>query len=335
MKNISHIILTLVTLALPLAGMSQGRVAYQSYVDSKVESVKSTANNAAKKVDALNGVVVGDSFVIVVTNYDSVTKIPAASFRYKLEDGRYREVWKELDRWHWLFDSWVPSNLYYKAQTDALLAQKADRSWGKYESASGLDSPDGNLWISQKVVISDNLRYSPYVVESGSAIWILETGYSEVKVTTNGFRIYDESTGNTVFEIIKGDLVPVGAHADSIRKSGDTLIVPYKVDAANPPEVVGSTDLKDFEKLPNDKATIKWTGGRGNWVAEVTLAAPLSRYFLRATYLKGTETKIANRSVVRFDNGIEIDGVKYKLGVATLSSGETVMTLTSLGAVSK
>lgn len=330
-------LVAIVFLALPVIGICQGKVAYQSWVEQKLAPVKSSADSSAARVGTLNSVVTGDDFVIVVTNYDSASKMPAASFRFKLEGTNgYRVVWKELDRWNWLFDSWIPTNLYKKAQVESLLSSKADRGWGKYESVSGEDSPDGRLWVSQKIVLTDDLRYTPYVLESGSSMWVLDTNYSEVSVTTNGLRIYDQMTGNTVLEVIKGDLVPVGAHADSITVSGNTLTVPYKVKARSAPEISGAPDLhSEFEKLPNDKATVKWSGESGNWVAEVTLAAPLDRYFLRATYLQGTETKIVNRSVVSFDNGIEIDGVKYKLGAATLSSGETVMTLTSLGAVSK
>lgn len=152
-----------------LAAFGQGRVAYESYVDGKVQAVQSTANNAAAQVRALNGVVTGDDFALVVTNYDSVTRMPSLSARYKLQDGsgRYGEVWNELTRWQWFFNTWWPSNAYTKAQADARFADKA---WGQYESGTGYDSPDGRLWVTQPVVMSSGMAYMPHTMESGGAI---------------------------------------------------------------------------------------------------------------------------------------------------------------------
>ena len=68
------------------AAFGQGRVAYEPWVDGKVQSVQSIANNAAAQVRALNGVVTGDDFALVITNYNSVTRMPSLSARYKLGD---------------------------------------------------------------------------------------------------------------------------------------------------------------------------------------------------------------------------------------------------------
>ena len=54
------------SLLFTLASYGQGRVAYESYVDGKVQAVKSTADGASAQVRALNGVVTGDDFALVV-----------------------------------------------------------------------------------------------------------------------------------------------------------------------------------------------------------------------------------------------------------------------------
>ena len=314
--------------------LAQGRIAYESTVDEKIKAIENKANDASAKANALNKAVSGDDFVVVVTNYDSITKMPAASFRFKKDDGSgYRVVWNELDRWNWFFKSWFPSNTYDKAEINSLLDTKADRSWGMYESYTGAPSPDGRLWVSQGVTISSGMAYQPYTIDAGGSIWVLESNGLEVSTSTNGFLNICDDEGKSVFRIEKGDKQPVGALAGGITKSGNVITVPYAVKSTNPPNIEGRASLTvgSWETLPNGTASVKWEGESGAWVAKVTLASVHPAYFLRAWYEVGTTTKIVNKGAAHFEGGIVIDGELFKIGKATLASGETVITLTSLG----
>ena len=320
--------------AVSVVVFAQGRLAYESTVDEKIKSIESKANDASAKATAVSKAVSGDDFVIVVTNYDSVTKMPAASFRFKLDSGDgYRVVWNELDRWNWFFNKWFPSNSYDKAGIAALLDTKADRSWGIYESYTGAKSPDGRLWISQGVTISSGMAYQPYSIDAVGSIWVLESNGLEVSTSTNGFLNISDDEGNSVFRIEKGDKKPVGALAGAITKNGNVITVPYPVKSTRPPNIEGRPSLSvgEWETLPNGTASVTWEGESGAWVAKVTLASVHPSYFLRAWYEVGTATKIVNKSATSFEGGIVIDGERFKVGKATLASGETVLTLTSLG----
>ena len=330
MKNFTII----AALFISSVGFAQGRLAYESTVDDKIKSIEGKADDASAKATAVSKAVAGNDFVIVVTNYDSVTKMPAASFRFKLDSGEgYRVVWNELDRWTWFFNKWFPSNSYDKAGIAALLDTKADRSWGLYESYTGAMSPDGRLWISQGVTISSGMAYQPYSIDAEGSIWVLESNGLEISTSTNGFLNISDDDGNSVFRIEKGDKKPVGALAGAITKSGNVITVPYPVKSTRPPNIEGRPSLSsgEWETLPNGTASVAWEGESGAWVAKVTLASVHPSYFLRAWYEVGTETKIVNKSATSFEGGIVIDGERFKVGKATLASGETVLTLTSMG----
>lgn len=230
------------------AAFGQGRVAYEPWVEGKVQAVKSTADGAAAQVRALNGVVTGDDFAIVVTNYDSVMRMPSLSARYKLQDGsgRYGEVWNELTRWKWFFGTWWPSNAYTKAQADARFADKA---WGQYESGTGYDSPDGRLWVTQPVVMSSGMAYMPHTMESGGAIWVLTANGLAPSVTPNGFFRLSDDTGKTLFEVVKGDKELVGAYCSDIKTQSQPSAPPivtleFAVDL--PPTVEATVHVEPF-----------------------------------------------------------------------------------------
>lgn len=302
------------------AAFGQGRVAYEPWVEGKVQSVQSTANNAAAQVRALNGVVTGDDFALVVTNYDSVTRMPSLSARYKLQDGsgRYGEVWNELTRWEWFFGTWWPSNAYTKVQADARFADKA---WGQYESGTGYDSPDGRLWVTQPVVMSSGMVYMPHTMESGGAIWVLTANGLAPSVTTNGFFRLSDDTGKPLFEVVKGDKMLVGAFCEGIMASGNVMTLTYATDSQ--PTLEGCSDLRlaDWKDPTESGCTVEWSGGSGAYVATVTTPPTFTKYFIRGKYEKGSESYIRNIAPVRIESGIiTADGVKIRPKV----SGTTV-----------
>lgn len=305
--------------------VGQGKVAYQSYVDGAVAGVRTTANEAKGVANALNAAVTGDDFVVVVTNYDSKTRLPAASFKFKEQDGssKYRTIWNELDRWNWFFDHWVPTNLYTKAAQDARFAQKA---WGQYASALGSDAPDDCLWVTQPVVLSCGLEWVPHTMESGGAIWVLTATGVTPSVTTNGyFKLCDES-GNSVFEVVTGDKELAGAYCSGIetREQQSTppiITLDYKVDTAPTIEAtVHLGELTDWQDIPG--AWVETTKTDTGYRAVITPPAGATQYyFFRGKYERGTEGYIRNTAPVKIEGGIiTADGVKIRPVV----SGSTV-----------
>ena len=302
------------------AAFGQGRVAYEPWVESKVQSVKSTANNAAAQVRALNDTVTGNDFAVTVTNYDSQAKLPAASFRFKKQDdsGEYRVVWNELDRWIWFFGMWWPSNAYTKAQADARFAGKA---WGQYESGTGYDSPDSRLWVTQPVVMSSGMAYMPHTMESGGAIWVLTANGLTPSVTTNGFFRLSDDTGKTLFEVVKGDKELVGAYCSDIKTQSQPSAPPivtleYAVDS--PPTVEATVhlgELTEWQDIP--EAWVSTTKTDNGYKVVITPPAGAVQYhFFRGKYERGTESYIRNLAPVKVDSGFVVaksDGTSVKI----------------------
>ena len=299
----------------PFFAVSAETVAYQSWVDGRISTVQNQAREASDKVKALEKVVIGDDFAIMVTNYDSKTKMSAASFKFKREDGTWYEVWNDLNRWKWFFDEWVPTNIYTKSQANARFAEKA---WGQYSSGLGEESPDGRLWLTQPVVVSSGLEWVPFSLESSGSIWVLTAnGLTPGESTGESgsfLRITDDS-GKEVFKIEKGDKELVGAYCEGIRKDGNTLTLQYKVDSTKSPTLEGCVDLSaaDWKDPTEHGCTVSWSGGSGDWMATVEVPPTYTKFFLRAKFEKGKEPSIVNAVPVKISGGIlTADGVKIR-----------------------
>lgn len=325
----SHLTSLTLTLALSLTAFGQGRVAYEPWVEGKVQAVKSTADGAAAQVRALNGVVTGDDFALVVTNYNSFTRLPSLSARYKLQDGsgKYAEIWNSLMMWNWFFGTWWPSNAYTKAQADARFANKA---WGQYESGTGYDSPDGRLWVTQPVVMSSGMAYMPHTMESGGAIWVLTANGLAPSVTTNGFFRLADDTGKTLFEVVKGDKELVGAYCSDIKIQSQPSAPPivtleYAVDS--PPTVEATVhlgELTEWQDIPEAWTSTTKTD-TGYKVVVTPPAGAVQYHFFRGKYERGTESYIRNLAPVQTDSGFIVtakDGTRVK--VRMVVDGTTV-----------
>lgn len=272
----------------------------------------------------------------VVTNYNSTTKMGEASAEVKIDDN-WIVIWREMTRWNWFLNTYLPTNYYTKTEVYALLDDKADRAWGFYDSHTGNYAPDGYTWISSPyVAISGGLAYQRTITAEG-AVWVLESNglVTETGGTvSNGFFRISDDEGGALFEIIKGDKRTVGATAGSVRQSNaytiTHLYISYPIDSAEHPtlEVCTSLTLKDWEpeSSADCAANVTWTGSRGNWEVEVWGKTANTQLFIKATYETGGETYIRNNAPVGMSS-IMLNGVKYNLGTATIS-GNTVLTLT-------
>ena len=298
---------------------------------------KSSVDQLAGQVQTIGAHLNAEDARFVSTNYNSQVHMPEAYVEVKLPDESWAVIWKEMTRWNWFFDSWVPANLYNRQQIDDLLDGKADRSWGFYDSHTGDYAPDGYTWISSpKVAIAAGLSYQRTIVTEG-AVWVLESNGLVTEtggVSSNGyFRILD-GEGNVQFEIVKGDKRTIGADADSCEVVGafvpTKLRIGYSIvsDAHPTLEICNDLNTQDWKREDDEDclATVTWEGQSGAWVAYVQGKAAESALFVMATYELGGETYIRNVAPVSMEY-IYVGGVKYSVGTATIS-GHTVLTLT-------
>lgn len=280
----------------------------------------------------------GDDCQLVSTNYNSKTKLPSLFLRFKIKDENTGEmvwykVWDEMTRWNWLFDTYMPSNHYTKAELDIALDEKADRAWGHYDSHTGNYAPDGFTWVSSpKIAIAGGMSYQR-IVNSGNGIFVLcsnglvtELG-NEASVTNGFFRIEDDK-GNAIFEITKGTASYTPATADDIVITNIMgiahMYIPYKVKCPEPLKIFACTDLtkKDWKREDEEGFlfNVNWTGESGNWLAEVWAKNPSDTGFVKAEYKVGAEDIIRHNAPMSVGKlKVEGDDKIYKVKIVTIN----------------
>lgn len=274
----------------------------------------SEVQTLSQNVSTVIGYLQGDDAKVVITNYDSVAEMPAASFQQKITAGGtnyWRTIWSEMTRWNWFLP-------IIEAQTNSIwdaLDQKADRAWGFYDSHTGNYAPDGYTWLSSpKIAIAAGLAYQRKVTTDG-AVWVLESNGLVTETggnMTNGFFRISDDDGDALFEIVKGNKRTVGATAGSVTTEeimGVThLHITYAVVSESHPTLQVCTDLSDPDWKPETAgdcaANVSWTGTSGAYVAEVWGKTAQSSMFVKGEYEVGGETYIKNTAPISADSGI-------------------------------
>ena len=295
----------------------------------------------------------GDGFRVSVTNYNvAVTaetaweRLPTAAFDYKPDgtNAAYTVVWNENTKWN----RWRTEFDAYKTSAADALADKADRAWGNYDSHTGGEAPEGYTWISSPyVALAGGLSFQKFVTTSGG-IWVLTSNGMAVEtsgVTSNAyFRISDE-TGKSLFEIVKGDRVLVGASAASIKTKnlsdgGIEVTIAYNVESTKHPTLYGAPTLAyvretGWIKGGTDAAqwTEVWSGSSGAWQVVCTVPAAVNaasgnQYFFCAQYEQGSETYIKQTAPVKFEK-IIVGGKTYSITVEAIN-GKNLLVLTEV-----
>lgn len=296
-----------------------------------------------KDIADLSALVIGDDCQLVSTNYDSKVHMPSLFMRFKIKNEEtgsndWQVVWREMTRWDWLLDTYLPTNYLTKSEVEKELDNKADRAWGFYDSHTGAYAPDGYTWVSsEKVVLAANMSYQR-IVSSGNGIFVLcsnglVTELGNKASATNGFFRIEDDKGNAIFEITKGTATMAWATAADISITNVNgvahMFIPYKVEAADHPKIYACTDLLEKEWKAEDEEgflfNVDWTGTSGNYIAEVWPKQPIDKAFVKAEYNKGTKDIIKHNAPMAFTK-IVIGGVEYTAKAETMN-GKKVLVL--------
>jgi len=291
-----------------------------------------SGNQLASQVSTIGAHLNAEDARFVSTNYNSATHMPEAYVEIKLTNNTWSTIWREMTRFNWLINTYLPINYASKSELD----EKADRAWGYYDSHTGSYAPDGYTWLSSpRIAIAAGLAYQRTVTSEG-AVWVLESNglVTQTVGETNGFfRITDEE-GNTQFEIVKGNKRTIGADASSCQVvagfSPTKLQIGYSISSDTHPtiEVTGSLSSPSWKSETDADclANVTWSGSSGEYVAQVQAKTDQPSLFVRATYQSGGETYINNAAPVAL-NYLYLGGVKYAVSTNTIS-GHLVLTLT-------
>lgn len=295
-----------------------------------------TARAANEAVGEVKQILAGEDFRITITNYDSKVHASELSMDARYSEGTtqtWNTVWTEtngLMRTKRETLAEVKSNYYDKAESDARY-----KAWGKYDSVTGEDAPEGFTQISSPggIIIGADAGWKNYLSASGGSYWIWRgNGNITTSQETGALEIID-ADGNAVFTVVKGDKTLESAAAASISPTtdgvSDIVTLVYNVEATEAPVIEWSAELKPAAWYAQTDdgfpGTVVWANENNiKWTATVTLPAN-GRGFFRATYYKGADGYIRASKAMAIEK-ITVGGKTYTLGVGEIN-GTKVLTL--------
>ena len=310
------------------AGAATTRAATETYVQKKVGEVEADVNSVW-------GYMKGETFRVVVTNYDSAVNPPRTRYDYRMgTSNEWRTVWTETNGLAWAVSE--ATNLAAGA-AQTMLDRPENRAWGGWDSHTGEAAPDGVVQVSGGggLLIGSESGWTQ-INATGGSYWVLTSTDPTLRANgTNGVFQITDPDGKSVMTIRKGDKRLVYADAAGLTKSGDTITVKYEVISQEAPtaEVALALDGTWYEQGASGAPyAVSWSGSSGAWVMTATAPSggtlPTTGFF-RAMYETGGDTEVVYDAAIGLTK-VSIGGRQYTVGKATVTdaSGNTKTVLT-------
>ena len=267
----------------------------------------------------------GSNVVAEVTNYNSAVHAPELRLMQLNESNEYVTVWAESNG---LARTLAAAKSHTVSATNELKNTYAPRAWSRTTSGLGSDAPQGTTWISTpRTVIAGGLEYAK-IVDTYGEVWVLSSNGMgmDFDPDTNAYFRITADDGTPVFSIEKSDAQVVGAYAEGITASANSVTIPVPVVSAEAPTMywrnqLDSGDWSD-QSTPPTGATVTWTGSAGSWVCTVTFSGtrPPSMFF-KFSFIQEGGVVIRNNATTDLSSGIWVNGTKF---VPTVSGNNLI-----------
>lgn len=319
-------------------------VASEDYVDEAINNIdipdpsnyatKSELGDVAEEIEDVRTesalvyrLYSGSNVVAEVTNFNSAVHAPELRLMQLNESNEYFTVWAETNG---LARTLNAATAYTDSATNALPATFAPRAWSRTTSGLGADAPADTTWISTpRTVVAGGLEYAK-IVDTYGEVWVLASNgmAADFNPDTNAYFRITADDGTPVFSIEKSDAQVVGAYAEGITASANSVTMPVPVVSSTAPTMywrhqLDSGDWSD-QTTPPAGATVTWTGSAGSWVCTVTFggARPPSMFF-KFSFLQEGGVVIRNNATTDLSSGIWVNGTKF---VPTVSGNNLIWT---------
>lgn len=277
--------------------------------------------------------VAGTNVILVVTNYNSAAHAPSMKLqRLDPETGEYVTYWDETRR-HGL--TLTNAMDYTDRATNELARTKADRAWGKYTSAYGVDAPAGVTWLSEEqTVFAAGHDFAKTVTSGGEIFTLVSTGLmlSNVECPTNAAFWQITANGETLYRIEKTSSRVVDVSVNAVSVADPYLLVDLTGWMyPDHPLARVRPDLKEGDWLNEEDyeggvipgvAAVTWlgTGAAGDpYICQIENLSGGGQMFAGFWYEAPGETKIIPNGVTDVSGGKWYNGAKY---VPTVSGNE-------------
>ena len=257
----------------------------------------------------------GSNVVFSITNYISGSyNIDTAKLRIlELKDGEYREVYNSRDEIlahldHFRTNEFATATNSVISEVDSKVADKADRAWGKYTSA-GSDAPSNTVWMTApSTVFAGGMEYQRVAVGEGAVCFLVDRGAPVRTQGDEGVFKFQDDGGTNYFGFAKTDSYTIGADADGIDVSTDSLVtLTYSISMNSVPCVWYKAALDDGIdwvqlNLPDGSATegapvaVSWDDSppAGKQVCYVNCSGLPSGFFKATVEVAGSAKFITN-----------------------------------------
>ncbi len=300
-------------------------VASEDYVDEAINNIdipdpsnyatKSELGDVAEEIEDVRTesalvyrLYSGSNVVAEVTNFNSAVHAPELRLMQLNESNEYFTVWAETNG---LARTLAAAKGYADSATNALPATFAPRAWSRTTSGLGADAPADTTWISTpRTVIAGGLEYAK-IVDAYGEVWVLASNgmAADFNPDTNAYFRITADDGTPVFSIEKSDAQVVGAYAEGITASANSVTMPVPVVSSTAPTMywrhqLDSGDWSD-QTTPPTGATVTWTGSAGSWVCTVTFSGtrpPLM--FFKFSFIQEGGVVIRNNAALEVSSGI-------------------------------
>ncbi len=228
---------------------------------------------AAPTFDRMLTQMLASNVWFAVTNYDSSVKLPAITLNER-RDGIDRVVWDERVR-H--LDTLTNGMAYAEAIVTALAETVPSAAWGLYTSGTGTPAPEGQTWVTTPTLtLSGGYEFQSHLIADKQVFLLHNNGIVNATTNAAGCLSFQDLEGNVLIEFDVSQTQILGAQANAVTTSGNTLIVTYNVESSQPPFASVSLSLADGERHfireadADCPATVTWTGQSGEWIANIT-----------------------------------------------------------------
>lgn len=230
-----------------------------------------------------------------------------------------------------------------RAEFEARIPSKA---WGNYQS-DGTDNPQpGEVAIINPptIILTGGGTFNKYIEVGDSSVWVLQSsGPVSFGGNTNGnfFAVHDDE-GDTHFKVAKTDSYDLPMFiSDILPRQSQNHILIYTAttnrqgNAVAQPVLFAANDLKNstwHEEVEGEidalGLTVSWAKDETipAWVATITPDVWYEKMFFRAKVTQEGGVAVINTAPVRFDGGVQIGNVTYRL-VPYTTGGKTYLTL--------
>ena len=304
-------------------------------------SVSNDAVTAKLNAETALRIVLGESVWFAVTNYMRTVEgvIPSLQL-WEVRGSATNLVYDSREE--------ITNTVYALTRKlrEELEGRIPSKAWGNYQS-DGTDNPQpGEVAIINPptIILTGGGTFNKYIEVGDSSVWVLQSsGPFSFGGNTNGnfFAVRDDE-GDTHFKVAKTDSYDLPMFVSDIlpRQSQNHIFVYTATtnrqgNAVPQPVLLAADDLEEsawYEEAEGEidalGLTVSWAKDETipAWVATITPDVWHEKMFFRAKVTQEGGVAVINTAPVRFDGGVQIGNVTYRL-VPYTTGGKTYLTV--------